>query len=401
MNVARMRETHVTTQPNERYEISSADAWRNLIGNMWTRWSDGADPGDPETAHARIRAGIVLPHVEPKFRLRGDDVFFCIGSCFARNIEEHLMYRRLPVLSRSVPFGDRRARPNSFVNKYTPASILNELRWSLDGIPFPDSSLVEDDGMWRDLHLHASVPPAPLEAVRERRAQVRAYFERVREATVVVVTLGLVETWEDAEAGVMLNTPPSLWTARRFPGRFRLVVTDYAQNLAVLREIYDIVNRAAPSGVRIVVTVSPVPMSETFTGKDVTVANTYSKSTLRAAAEDSARGYDNVDYFPSYEAVTVSDRARTYNAGDDLHVLNSAVEAIATRFLEAYGAGGAAPHPEFVEIDYLYANPDVHEAVLDQRFTSGYEHWLAHGRAEGRRLRAESRPVEIERLVGP
>jgi GSCFA family len=396
-----MRETHATMQPNERYEIAGVDAWRNAVTNKWGHWSDGTDPGPPETAHARIKTGIVLPHVEPKFRLRSDDVFFCIGSCFARNIEEHLMYRRLPVLSRSVPFGDRRARPNSFVNKYTPASILNELRWSLGEIPFPNASLVEDDGMWRDLHLHPSVPPAPLDSVRERRAQVRAYFERMREATVVVITLGLVETWYDAEAGVMLNTAPSLWTTRRFPDRYRLVVTDYAQNIAVLHEVYGILNRAVPSGLRIVVTVSPVPLTDTFTGKDVTVANTYSKATLRAAAEDSARGYDNVDYFPSYEAVTVSDRALTYNAGDDLHVLNSAVEAIATHFLETYGAGGAAPHPEFVEIDYLYANPDVHQAVLDQRFASGYEHWLAHGRAEGRRLRAESRPVEIERLVGP
>ena len=58
-------------------------------------------------------------------------------------------------------------------------------------------------------------------------------------------------------------------------------------------------------------------------------------------------------------------------------------------------------HPEFVELDYLFANPDVHQAVMDQQFPSGYEHWLAHGRAEGRLLRAAERTLALERLVGP
>ncbi len=384
-----------------RYEIPGPAAWQNLLGSKWSRWNGGGHPGDPESAHARITNGIVLPDVTPKFRLAADDVFFCIGSCFARNLEEHLIYRRLPVLSRSVPFGDRTARPNGAVNKYAPASILNELRWALAEQPFPEASLIEEDGAWRDLHLAARAPALPLAQVRERRAQVRRYFERVRDASVLVVTLGLVETWYDAHADVMLNAAPTPGMTRRFPGRFRLVVTDYTENVTILREIYDVVNRFARRSVRIVVSVSPVPMSETFTGRDVVIANAYSKSTLRAAAEDSARAYANVDYYPSYEAITVSNRSLTYNAGDDLHVLDAAVQLVAAHFLQSYGAGGDVQHPEFVELDYLYANPDVHQAVVDQQFPSGYEHWLAHGRTEGRPLRAADRALEVERLVGP
>jgi hypothetical protein len=386
---------------NETLVIPGAAAWQNLIDSQWSRWSDGRHPGNPESAHARIAAGLALPDVTPKFQLSADDAYFCIGSCFARNVEEQLIYRRFPLLSRGVPFANRTARPNSAVNKYTPASILNELRWSLDEVPFPERSLVEEDGAWRDLHLADRAPAADLATVRERRTQVHEYFARIRDATVVIITLGLVETWYDADTEVMLNAPPSFAMTRRFPARFHLVVTDYTENVRILREIYDILNRRGRRSVRVIVTVSPVPMEHTFSGRDVMIANTYSKATLRAAAEDASRPYANVDYYPSYEAITISNRSLTYNAGDDLHVLDAAVRAVTAHFLASYGAGGDVEHPEFVELDYLFANPDVHQAVLDQQFPSGYEHWLAHGRAEGRLLRAAERTLALERLVGP
>lgn len=168
-----------------------------------------------------------------------------------------------------------------------------------------------------------------------------------------------------------------------------------------MRELYDVIARFARPGARIVVTVSPAPMTETFTAGDVLAANTYGKSTLRAAAEDSARPRANVDYYPSYDAVLTSHRSLAYNAGDDLHVLDSAVRAVIEHFLRTYGVTAPHEHPEFVELDYLSANPDVHRAVLDEQFASGYDHWLAHGRAEGRPLRAEDRPLSLRREVGP
>ena len=51
---------------------------------------------------------------------------------------------------------------------------------------------------------------------------------------------------------------------------------------------------------KIVLTVYPVPFSDTFSGQDVIVANTYSKSVLRCVAQDLTELYDHVDYFPSY-----------------------------------------------------------------------------------------------------
>jgi hypothetical protein len=53
-----------------------------------------------------------------------------------------------------------------------------------------------------------------------------------------------------------------------------------------------------------VLTVSPVPLTATATGRHALVATTHSKSVLRAAAGQLADERDDVDYFPSYEIIS-------------------------------------------------------------------------------------------------
>ena len=52
-------------------------------------------------------------------------------------------------------------------------------------------------------------------------------------------------------------------------------------------------------------------------------------------------------------------------------------------------ASSLSPQPpqEFDEAGYLGANPDVDKAVREGKFSSGYEHFVLHGRAEGRERR--------------
>ncbi len=383
-------------------EIDGETAWRNVVASKGGHWSvHPSDAAHPLTASARLAAGLALANVTPKFELRSSDVFFCIGSCFARNIEEHLMYRGIRVDSKRIAFGDAATRPNAFVNKFTPGSILNELRWSLAGETYPRDSIVEDDGAWRDLQLAPWSSALPFDHAVERRQTVQRYFARIRNADVVIVTLGLVETWFDLQASVTLNTAPSFWMSRRFPGRFRLIVTDYAANLAAVNAVIALVTSHAAGGVRIILTVSPVPMSQTFTADDILVANTYSKSTLRAVASDAARGHDHVQYYPAYDTITASNRSLAFNPIDNAHVTDAAVASVTSHFLQTYGIDAARAYPEFNELEYLFANPDVRAAVVAQQFVSGYEHWLAVGRSEARPLRADGdHRSTLDALIG-
>jgi len=55
---------------------------------------------------------------------------------------------------------------------------------------------------------------------------------------------------------------------------------------------------------RLLMTVSPVPLMATATDENVVVATTHSKSVLRAAAGSIARSHEWADYFPSFEIIS-------------------------------------------------------------------------------------------------
>lgn len=361
--------------------IDGRDAWKDLAGADGRQWTDiaGRFSQDP----------FVLGHT-PGFTLDGKSRFFCLGSCFARNIEEHLIYRGVEVLSKRVvsPKDEWPARANGFLNKFTTHSMVQELRWLTQPPSDPQAHLLETTKGWRDMHLTPGLQGTTLGRALERRRWLAAeYFPRIAQADVLVMTLGLNEVWRDNQTGTLLNAAPGLWEIRREPGRFVLEITDVDENVSALEEARTLTKALNPA-MKIVVTVSPVPMGTTFSGRDVAIANTLSKATLRAAADAFQMRHDDVDYFPSYEIATLTPRSFAYGP-DCLHVADRLVSHIMGQFLDAY-LGEAAPRlaPEgFTELQYLDANPDVEDAVRSGALSSGFEHWLAHGRDEGRPLR--------------
>ena len=83
-------------------------------------------------------------------------------------------------------------------------------------------------------------------------------------------------------------------------------------------------------------TVSPVPLRSTLRDMDVLVANSYSKSVQRAAVERFCLETDNVDYFPSYEFVNLSEPSASFTARDYRHVTNEMVSIIMQHALSEY-----------------------------------------------------------------
>jgi GSCFA family len=367
--------------------IDGALAWESSLAASYAVWDPplGA-PGFLQSVRGRLAAGYATPHFTPKFRIDPGDVFFCIGSCFARVIERQLRYRNFDVASMRCHGEHQEAGIGANgVNKYTTMSMLNEFRWVLAGEPFPDAAIVADGDGYRDLQLGDSVHPVSLERARERRVELREYFGRLRESDVIVLTLGVVEVWYDSVAGIHLNRAPGRDMVHAMPGRFHVRTTNYAENAAALSAAIDLIAEHGKPGARVIVTISPVPMHRSFAEADVLAANVYSKSTLRAAAGDVVRGRPNADYFPAYELVTVTERSRAYEP-DQSHVTEDAAEQIVRAFTSAYGIT-ATGEVRFREKDYLRANPDVLAAVTNGQVSSGYEHWQMFGRREGRPLR--------------
>lgn len=163
----------------------------------------------------------------------------------------------------------------------------------------------------------------PLHVAAARRA-----FE---EMDVFIITLGLNEVWSFAADGSVFSRSP--WRAA--PSLIRRNILTVEENVDDLLKMADILRRFNPK-VKIICTVSPVPLHATFRADDqhVVVANTHSKAVLRVAAEEFVRRCPGAYYFPSYEIVTVSTESPW--APDQRHVSRAAVEKVMAAFVDMY-----------------------------------------------------------------
>ncbi len=119
---------------------------------------------------------------------------------------------------------------------------------------------------------------------------------------VFIFTLGLTEAWVDKRTGRVFPTAPGTIAGDFDPGIYEFKNFSYDEIRADFVEFLDLV-RARNPDLKIILTVSPVPLTATATDNHVLVATTYSKSVLRAVAGSLADAYPDVDYFPSYEMI--------------------------------------------------------------------------------------------------
>jgi tetratricopeptide (TPR) repeat protein len=308
-------------------------AYENLKQNKTSKWPDG------RRDTSRL-AGVVSVDFEPTFTIEPGEAIFTVGSCFARNIERRfsVLGFKIPALEISLPEDERASDVlNDILNKYPPHSILNEFRWALDPEhPFQDASYLQmPNGRWHDPHLAGNVRPASLDRVKERRAMVEGIYRQAASCRVVVVTLGLVEAWLDNATGFYLNEAPPKAVVLAEPNRFSFQILSVDEIMEALESLHALLTRFGHPEFRILATVSPVPFKATFTGRDALLANTYSKSALRVALEMFSLRHQNVDYFPSYEIVTLTNRSAAF-IQDNRHVNSNIVDEIVDSVIGAY-----------------------------------------------------------------
>ena len=324
---------------------TSTEAVDNYRENPAATWyKDNTDSNDPAGKYAfqRLRRTCFIPHVIPKFNFSQVDKFYAIGSCFARGIENVLAARKMAVESAAPEFAklqpaNKETSGLGFLNKYNTYSILNELRWALDpDAEFPRDSIVPlTKTKWYDPHTNPTLEFVDLEQTLQRRALTQTVTKRISTCRAVIVTLGLAEVWRDVKADVFVNRTPIPSLFKTDPDRYEFQLSNFAANWANLEAIHKLLSTFGHPDVHIVVTVSPVPLMNTFSTMDIVVANSWAKALLRAVAQEWAAAHQNVDYFPSYEIVQNSDRAAMWE--DDLrHVKGAGVQHIMELFAQHY-----------------------------------------------------------------
>jgi hypothetical protein len=151
-------------------------------------------------------------------------------------------------------------------------------------------------------------------------------------ADVIVITLGLVESWLNSETGVADRYLPHPDVFESVAPTFhRLTVGEILDDLSAIRDAIRRKTRA-----EIILTVSPVPLHATFTALDVRVANTESKARIRAAVSEFVARHEDVHYFHAYEIVTTAERQSDFMREDGRHLSRRGVEYILAEFIRTF-----------------------------------------------------------------
>ena len=179
-------------------------------------------------------------------------------------------------------------------------------------------------------------------------------------ADIIVITLGLIETWVNPETGNTFRQIPHPEVFEDLGARFyRLTVGDIRSDLerirTLIREHLD---------ARIILTVSPVPLHSTMTPVDVRIANTESKSRIRSAVSEFVADHPDVHYFHSYELVTTAEKLSDYMKPDGRHLHRRAVDHIMHEFLQCF----ASPSLTIPEMDTSWLTDPASTRGIGSRF---------------------------------
>jgi tetratricopeptide (TPR) repeat protein len=317
----------------------------------------------PYKGEPAFRFGGIFPKLEPKFAIAPGQKVFTIGSCFARNIEAKMLASGLdvPVAGFQLPEGEFKHPAPHILNEYNLGTMVQRFECAFDEFAYtPDMGIEETPRGLLDLFLHIHVEPVDEARLVERRKEIDTLYDELKKSDIVVITLGLVECWYDVQGGYYLNKAPSKAWVAKHPGRYEFRRMDVSDVVPKLERIVQLISSLGEK--KILLTVSPVPVEATFMPDNCVVANSYSKSVLRVAADAVVRGNANVDYFPSYEIV-LSHGASAF-LSDNVHVDDGVVDKV-TRFMIKNYAGLDEDNPDLAAIDLYFKGFEALNELYD------------------------------------
>lgn len=325
-------------------------------------WRSGVAEADPAAPVDLYR---------PKFALGRDAAIATAGSCFAQHVGRALRGAGLRVrdaepapsgcpqeVARAYGYGIYSAR---YGNIYTVRQLVQLIGDAVTGRTDP-ADIWAHQGRFYDA-LRPTIEPGGFtsagEALALRCAHLRAVQGLFARTSCLIFTLGLTECWADRESGRVYPTCPGVVAGQFDAGRHVLLNLRHAEVLADLEAARTLLQGLNP-GMRMILTVSPVPLTATAAGGHVLVATTRAKAVLRAAADEFATMHADVDYFPAYEIVTNPAARGRFFHPNLREVTPEGVAAVMGCFLAAHGLA-AEPQPQPVE---HVASADLTEDVI-------------------------------------
>jgi hypothetical protein len=282
---------------------------------------------------------------DPKYRVRPRRPIATFGSCFAQHFAAALRKRGYNWLDAEPVAGgidDDTARRFGYRvfsartgNIYTASLLLQWTRWAL-GLSQPPDEVWTEGTRFID-PFRPTIEPggfASRDELLALRASTIAAFRRcIEDSGVLVFTLGLTESWAHVD-GHEYPMCPGTAGGTFDPDRHRFENQKFRRVRAALTEAIALMRQANPK-LRILLTVSPVPLTATNSGQHVLVATGQSKAVLRAVAWDVADSADYIDYFPSYEIINAPGARGAFFQPNLRSVTQEGVDFVMQSFFES------------------------------------------------------------------
>lgn len=287
---------------------------------------------------------------QPKFEISAQDLILTAGSCFAQNIGRQLRSRGLRWYESETPPADlprSQHEQNGYGlfsfrtgNIYTAPLLLQWVQWAL-GTRKPDSEVWQADDRFHDpFRPSISVDgfPSAEEVLATRQRTLEAMLAAIRKATLFIFTPGLTEAWVNCATGAVYPACPGTVKGRFDPERHEARIFGYADCRDALDKTLELLWSVNP-GLKILLTVSPVPITATISGMHVLAANFQTKNTLRTVVGEIADQYGRVDYFPSFELIGNPCSGARYFAQNGRTITEQGIDAVMRHFFKATGSG--------------------------------------------------------------
>ena len=316
-------------------------------------WKSGVARADPMTIEGLYTR---------KFEIRPQDRIVTAGSCFAQHITGALRQNgyRIVDVEPGPPWLDKAALgahgygqfSARYGNVYTARQLLQLAREAFEGFEPSETAWMRKNRFYDAQR--PGVDPNGMDTEEEVRAVRADHLAKLRqmfaEMNVFIFTLGLTEAWMDADGTTVFPTAPGVIAGQWDPEKYRFENFTQAQVVADVRAFLDLI-RTHNKHVKVILTVSPVPLTATAAGGHVLSATTYSKSVLRAAAGELSGADDAIDYFPSYELIASPFSRGAFFEGNLRGVTGTGVQAVMRMFFAQHPPLGTSEDAALEEMD--------------------------------------------------
>ncbi|MDE2363473.1 MAG: GSCFA domain-containing protein [Hyphomicrobiales bacterium] len=299
---------------------------------------------------AEAPAGELDPFVSGAFTIGRRESVATAGSCFAQHIGRYLKAGGSNYMVTEAPHpvltdkGALAANYGVFSARYGNIYTARQLVQLFDrayGRFAPREDVWQESGRVFVDPFRPNIQRGGFNSEREFHLDRERHFRAVREMfenmDVFVFTLGLTEAWRSKADGAIFPVCPGVAGGTFSADNHEFInfgVDDVAADMRDFIAKLTAVNRR----VRIILTVSPVPLAATAENRHVLVSTIYSKSVLRVVCDMLARALPNVVYFPSYEIIA-SGHAGHYFADDQRTIREEGVAHVMRVFARHFLTG--------------------------------------------------------------